>query len=104
MSGKATCASEKVIKDKSSEKTWETDRELVVGTSLLTIDTTQVENKIIIEMSPIELMMMTAQKLMKEETIDKGVINHSLTLLHRFVPDCKIENEASPFSNLKVIT
>lgn len=75
-SGKASGASEEVIKDKTSkEKTGEFGREPVVGPSLLTIDTSRVENKTIIEMSPTELMMMDAQKLMKEGTTDKVIID-----------------------------
>lgn len=49
-------------------------------------------------------MMMEAQKLMKEGSTDKGIIDQSITVLHRLVPKCKIDNEASPSEKLKIIT
>lgn len=101
-SGEATGGSEEVIKVKSPEKTWESSKEPIASTSLLTIDTSLLEKKNITEMSPTKLMMMASQKLM-EKTTDKGIIDQSITVLHRLVPKCKIENEESPFGKLKAI-
>lgn len=49
-------------------------------------------------------MMMATQKLMKEGSTDKGIIDQSITVLHRLVLECKIDNEASPSDKLKTIT
>lgn len=49
-------------------------------------------------------MMMAAQKLMKEGSTDKGIIDQLITILHRLVPECKIKIEASPSRKLKIIT
>lgn len=49
-------------------------------------------------------MMMVAKKMMKEGSMDKGVIDLSITILHRLVPECKFDNEASPSGKLKIIT
>lgn len=67
----------------------------------MAIDTSQFEKKSIIEMSPIELMMMATQKLMNEGSADKEIIDQSITVLHRLIPECMIENEAS---KLRVLT
>lgn len=55
-------------------------------------------------MSPTELMIMAAQKLMKGGSIDKWIIDQSITFLHRLVLECKIDNEVSPSDKLKTIT
>lgn len=102
-SGEAIGASVEVIKDKTSEeKIGESGRVPVVGPSLLSIDNSQVEKKNITEMSPIELMVVASQKMMEEST-DKGIIDQSIIVLHRLVPECKIENKVSPPGKLKVI-
>lgn len=115
-SGEATGANEVEIRDaleednEKKEKEKETDKtpnsKPVVDSSskLLAIDTCQVEKKSIIEMNPTELMMMVAQKLMKEGFADKGIIDQSITFLHRLIPECMIENEASPSGKLKALT
>ncbi|XP_059072498.1 uncharacterized protein LOC131873613 [Cryptomeria japonica] len=105
-SGEATSAKEEAMKvDKpSEEKKEESGRELVVSASLLSIDTSQVEQKSLTEMSSTELVMIVAQKMMKEGSVDKGVIDQSIPILHRLVPECKFDKGASPSGKLKTIT
>lgn len=55
-------------------------------------------------MSFSELMMMVAHKMLKEGSMDKGVIDQSITVLYRLVPECKFDKEASPSGKLKTIT
>lgn len=102
-SGEATSAKEDEKRDtpredkvKETDKTPNTIPIVDYPTKLLAIDTSQVEKKSITEMNP--------TKLMKEGSIDKGIIDQSIIVLHRLIPDCMIKNEASPSSNLKALT
>lgn len=73
-SGKATNVKEvemDKVKSTESTPTGKTDS----PTRVLAIDTSQVEKKSVSELSPIEIMMMATQKLLKQGTIDKGLIN-----------------------------
>lgn len=66
-SGEDTDASEEAIKVKPcKENKWESGKEPVVSPSLLSIYTSEVEKKSIIEMSSTELMMIVTHKMMKE--------------------------------------
>lgn len=71
---------------------------------VLAIATSQVEKKSVTEISPTELMMMATQKPLKEGSADKGIIDKSIIVLHKLIPDCQIENEASPSIKLKALT
>lgn len=48
--------------------------------------------------------MMATQKLLKEGVVDKGLIDQSVSVFHRLLPDCQIEDGASPSSKLKTLT
>lgn len=67
----------------------------------MSIDTSQVVNKNIIEMSPTKLMMMVAQKLMKEGSTNKRIIDQSITVLHRLVPECKMIDKRAHLVSLR---
>lgn len=73
-------------------------------TRVLAIDTSQAEKKIVSELSPTELMMMATHKLLKEGTIDKGLIDQSVSVLHRIMLDYQIDDGASPSGKLKALT
>lgn len=83
-SGKATGAKEDEAKGTETILALNIDS----PTKVLAIDTSQVEKKSITEMSPTKLMMMATQKLIKEGSTDKGIIDHSITVLHRLILDC----------------
>lgn len=49
-------------------------------------------------------MIMATQKLLKESTVEKGLIDQSVSVLHRIMPDFQIEDEVCPSSKLKGLT